>query len=126
MQMRFHGQGEHTGGGRVLAEREARALDGRLVHVRDDLKHVDVTLTHHRRDDSYDARVVLRLPSRELVARSHAQWRDAALRDAFNDLRGQLDTHLARLRGEPARRRAARDRERLAETPPTDRQLEGA
>lgn len=90
---------------RKVVEREASKLDSRLAHVEDDLRMLSVSMEHHMRDDSRTASLRLSLPGQELVAAGRGPRDDTALRDAFADLQDRLDTYLAKLRGEPAKRR---------------------
>jgi hypothetical protein len=108
MNVRYHVDGHLPAGVREVVEREVRFLDTRLATFADDLKSLDVTVHYQPRDDTYTSKLVLRLPSRTIVVDGSGPWRPAALRDAFDDLRDRLDEHLAKLRGEPAIRRAGR------------------
>ena len=108
MNIRYHVDGHLSAGVREVVEREVRFLDTRLATFADDLKSLDVTVHHQPRDDTSTSKLVLRLPSRTIVVDGSGPWRPAALRDAFDDLRDRLDEHLAKLRGEPAIRRAGR------------------
>jgi hypothetical protein len=102
---------------RQLVERELRVLESRLANVQDDLKELDVTVRQRQRDASWSARIVLRVPGKEIAVSGVGPSRPAALRDAFPHLRDRLDEHLAKLRGEPAIRREGkfhRDKAALA------------
>ncbi|HET9015807.1 MAG TPA: hypothetical protein VFN57_09430 [Thermomicrobiaceae bacterium] len=102
MRYRFHDHGLITDGVRESVDHESAVIDRRLEDFADDLKLLDVTLVHHRRDDSYTARLVLCLPDREMPADGDGPAPTVALRAAFADLSDRLDEYLAKLRGEPA------------------------
>jgi ribosome-associated translation inhibitor RaiA len=105
MKVRYHVDGHLSATVQEVVEREVRFLDARLATFEDDLKSLDVTVRHQPRDDTFVAKLVLRLPSRTIAVTGSGPWRPAALRDAFDDLRDRLEEHLAKLRGEPAQRR---------------------
>ncbi len=108
MNVRYHVDGHLSAGVREVVEREIRFLDTRLANFADDLKSLDVTVHHQPRDDTFIAKLVLHLPSRTIVVHGSGPWRPTALRDAFDDMRDRLDEHLAKLRSEPAIRRAGK------------------
>jgi ribosome-associated translation inhibitor RaiA len=120
MRIRYHGNGQITNGVRYATERAVESIDRRLARMNDDLKSLDVTVTHHERDNTYSARLVLRVPGHELPAAGHGMRRDAAVRDAFADLNDVLERYLTRLRREPAIRRASRAREMEPALPETE------
>jgi len=115
MNVRYHVDGHLSASVREVVERESRYLDTRLANFAEDLKSLDVTVRHRTRDDTFVAKLVLRLPSRTIAVTGTSQWRPAALRDAFDDLRDRLDEHLAKLRGEPALRRGRLDAHGMVE-----------
>jgi hypothetical protein len=100
-----------------VVEHEVKLLDHRLADIEDDLKSLDVSIEHHLRDDTFTAKLVLWVPSGELVTRGDGPRRETAIRDAFADLSDELDVYLAKLRGEPDMRREEkfhRDKAELA------------
>jgi ribosome-associated translation inhibitor RaiA len=105
MQIQYRGKTAASDAARRVVERETGLLDQRLRHVANDLKTLAVTMEHHLRDDSLTATLLLRVPGQQLVSTGHGPRDDTALRDAFADLRDQLDRYLAKLRGEPSKRR---------------------
>jgi hypothetical protein len=120
MNVRYHVDGHLSAAVREVVEREMRYLDARLATFDDDLKSLDVTVRHQLRDDTYSAKLVLRLPGRTIAVTGGGPWRPAAIRDAFDDLRDRLDEHLAKLRGEPAMRRGRQVADALVDRVTTD------
>jgi ribosome-associated translation inhibitor RaiA len=117
MRIRYHDHGQLTEAVYRAVEEEARRLDQHFADVAEDLVLLDVTVEHHLRDDTYTAKVVLRVPRHELAAAGNGPRRETAVHDAFNDLRDEVDVYLAKLRGEPAVRRESkfhRDKAALA------------
>lgn len=105
MRVRYRNQDNLSDAARQFVERETDKLSTRLPHVGDDLKLLNVSVEQHLRDGSHTANLRLSMPGRELAAAGHGARDDTALRDAFADLGDQLNRHLAKLRGEPAKRR---------------------
>jgi hypothetical protein len=105
MRTRIHDHGQVTDEVRRVVEHEVQILDHRLADIEDDLKLLDVNIEHHLRDDTHTAKLVLWVPSTEIVATGNGPRREAAIRDAFADLSDELDVYLAKLRGEPSMRR---------------------
>jgi ribosome-associated translation inhibitor RaiA len=120
MNVRYHVDGHLSAAVREVVEREMRYLDARLATFEDDLKSLDVTVRHQPRDDTYAAKLILRLPSRTIAVSGGGRWRPAALRAAFDDLRDRLDEHLAKLHGEPAMRRGRQVADALVDSVITD------
>jgi hypothetical protein len=108
MNVRYHVDGHLSEDMREAVEREMRFLDTRLATFADDLTSLDVTVRSQSHAGNYTSKLVLRLPSRTIAVEGDGPSRPAALRDAFAVLRDRLDEHLAKLRGEPAIRRAGR------------------
>lgn len=106
MQFRYHDLGVDQARVRDVVEREIRVLERRLADFPDDLPFLDITMEHHQRSDSYTARLLLRIPDHDLVARGEGQNPSQALRDAFSDLYDEVERVLSKLRREDAIRRA--------------------
>ena len=99
MQIRYHDLA--VTGVQDVVEHEVETVERRLEDVADDLKLLDVTVEHYERSDTYTARLVLQIPNRTIAARRDGgKTASEAVRKAFDDLRDQLDEHLAKLRGE--------------------------
>jgi ribosome-associated translation inhibitor RaiA len=106
MQFRYHDLGVDQAKVQHVVEREIRVLERRLAGLPADLPQLDITIEHHQRSDSYTARLLLRVPDRDLVARGEGQNPAQALRDAFSDLYDAIERHLSKLHREDAIRRA--------------------
>lgn len=106
MRIRFHDLGVSQEKVNHVVDREMRILEKRLAHLDDDLKMLDITLEHKQRSDTYIARLHLRLPGPDIIARGEGQNPAQALRDAFADLYDALERQLAKERNEPFIRRA--------------------
>jgi ribosome-associated translation inhibitor RaiA len=91
-----------------IVERKASRLDRRLEHVDPELKLLDVGLDHHLRTETIDAKLILNVLDRQLVAHGRAEKSEQALREAFDNLEDKLEEFLARLRREPEIREAER------------------
>lgn len=101
MRMRMHDHGLINDKVEKIVQHETELLDLRLKEIDPELKLLDVTLLHHLRTDTIDAKLVLHVLDREIAAHGHAERSGQALRQAFDNLEDQLDEFLARLRGEP-------------------------
>lgn len=117
MRTRFHNHDQVSDAVHTVATREMQVLDQRLADVQEDLKSLDISIRRHLRDNTYTAKLILWVPSAEIVASGTGPRQETALRDAFVDLVDEVDIYLAKLRGEPAMRREAkfhRDKAELA------------
>lgn len=101
MRLRMHHHGLMSDKVERIVEHETRLLDLRLEHVDPELKLLDVALDHQLRTNTINAKLVLHVLGREIVAHGHAEKSGQALREAFDKLEDQMDEFLARLRGEP-------------------------
>jgi len=106
MRVRYHDLGVDREKVEHLLERELRVIERQLEDIDDDLKALDVTIEHFQRSDTYEARLRLSVPDRELAARGEGVNPLHALRDAFAELREELERYLAKMRGEDFKRRA--------------------
>jgi ribosome-associated translation inhibitor RaiA len=106
MQFRYHDLGVEHAKVHHVVEREIRVLERRLADLPEDLPQLDITMEHHQRSDTYTARLLLRVPDRDLVARGDGQTPAQALRDAFSDLYDEVERFFSKLRREDAIRRA--------------------
>ncbi len=101
MKFRYHSRSHIANAVHETVEREAHVLDERLAHVEDDLKLLDITFDYHLRSDTYTAKLVLHVLSHALVASATAERQATAIREAFDELAGQLDEFIAKLKHEP-------------------------
>jgi ribosome-associated translation inhibitor RaiA len=106
MRIRYHDLGVSQDKVNHIVEREIRILEKKLADLEDDLKLLDITIEHLQRSDTYVAKLHLRIPGPDIVAKGEGQNPAQALRDAFDDLYDELDRQLAKWRNEPFIRRA--------------------
>lgn len=106
MQFRYHDLGVEQAKVQHVVEREIRVLERRLADLPDDLPQLDITMEHHQRSDTYTARLLLRVPDRDLVTRGEGRNPAQALRDAFSDLYDEIERFFSKLHYEDVIRRA--------------------
>lgn len=109
MNVRYHDHGTITEAGRRVVEREAAMLDRRLMNIQEDLRVLDVTIEEHLRDGSVTAKINLHVLDQSISASGTGAHDDTALRLALGRLEDGLARFMAKLRGEPTRRREARN-----------------
>jgi hypothetical protein len=105
MQFRMHGQVTITEDVQLLIKHKSRLIQRRLIHVRDDLKALDVAFARRHRDGAFIAKLVLTIPDRILAVRGDGPTLPSALDEAFDALGDRLDENLARLGRVPLIRR---------------------
>jgi hypothetical protein len=105
MNVRYHDGQQLNNDAKSVLEQRVRSLDRRLSRVAEDLKFLDVTIEQHLRDQSYTAKLVLRVPNHEMAAAGDGTTQSMALRDAFDDLLDEVGRYRAKIGNLPAIRR---------------------
>ncbi len=116
MRIRYHDLGVSQEKIQAVVERELRILEKKLADLDDDLKMLDITMEHQQRSGTYVAKLHLRIPGPDIVARGEGTTPAQALRDAFADLYDEVERQVAKWRNEPFIRRA-RQHPSLAKPP---------
>ena len=111
VRFRWHGELARRESTQALVQREAAFLDRRFATTDEELKTLDVELEPLARVDRVRAKLVFHAPGRVIVASAEADRAPMAVRLAFDDLYDQIDQYIARLRNEPAIRRARHELE---------------
>jgi cold shock CspA family protein/ribosome-associated translation inhibitor RaiA len=103
LQITFHGV-PHSATAEDRIREQAQALETCYNRITGCRVVVDMPHRHHREGNAYQIRIDLTVPGAELVAKRTATSDsavdlDAAIIEAFDDARRQLDVHLERARG---------------------------
>lgn len=112
IELKHVGPKEHV---RQLIEELIDRLEEKLQHVPDEARSLHVVFEEHGTHKLYHTSLTCHVPGHLVAAREESRDAGATIREAFAELERQLIKRNAILRGEPLRRRAARNRRAVEE-----------